>query len=72
MSNPPPATRDRWFCVEDCSNAKRPTILLPAATLAECHSFIDERRKTGHLGHYRVNYSMAMRRFLAANTSQAA
>lgn len=63
---------DRWFCVEDCGNPRRPVLLLESGTLQECHEFIEQCRHRGRLGVFRVNYSSEMRRYLSATTSQAA
>jgi hypothetical protein len=62
----------RWFCVEDCSNAARPVVLLSVGSLPECHDFIERCRQHGRAAHLRVNYSPAMRRYLEQRGSDAA
>ncbi len=72
MIPPRQTNANQWFCVEEISNANRPIILLAAGTLAECHLFIERYRAHGQASHLRVNYSPAMRKFLARTTSDAA
>lgn len=72
MSREKPAPAVGWFCVEDCTKPLRPVVLLDGASLEQCHEFIQRRRETGAADHMRVNYSLAMRRYLAATFSRAA
>lgn len=72
MSREKPAPAVGWFCVEDCSKPLRPVVLLDGAGLEQCHEFIQRKREAGAADQLRVNYSLAMRRYLAATSSQAA
>lgn len=72
MNRPTAMANEKWFCVEDYTQAQRPMILLPVATLQECHDFIEKCREQRRPGNYRVNYSTSMRRYLRTTMSQAA
>jgi hypothetical protein len=72
MVPPRQANNNAWFCVEEISNVARPIILLAAGTLQECHQFIERYRAAGQASRLRVNYSPAMRKFLARTTADAA
>jgi hypothetical protein len=60
-----------WFCVEDCSDPRRPTLLLSEGTLQDCHDFIEQCRLRLRPGVYRVNYSLAMRKYFASRRGAA-
>lgn len=60
-----------WFCVEDCSDPNRPMLLMAEGTLQDCHDFIEHCRLQKRAGVYRVNYSLAMRKYLASRRSAA-
>lgn len=66
------ADQQRWFCVEDYSNARQPVLLLASGTLQECHHFIERCRLHHRPGHYRVNYTPAMQKLLRRTTAEAA
>lgn len=63
--------RQDWFCVEDCSDPRRPVLLLSEGTLQDCHDFIARCRLQRRPGVYRVNYSLPMRKYFASRRSAA-
>lgn len=72
MSTQPNSRPQKWFCVEDCSDPKRPILLMAEGELRDCYHFIESRRRSGEKGVYRVNYSPVMRRYLRENGRKAA
>jgi hypothetical protein len=72
MSTKPTTKPQKWFCVEDCTDPRRPVLLMTEGDLRDCHHFIESCRRSGRKGVYRVNYSPAMRHFLKENGREAA